>query len=198
MRVDLNASVPRAVLGLLLSIPIGISIGIALAMSQRTKLMLGPLIHLLRSMPPVALLPLFVLWFGINEGAKLTATTFVCIFPIAVTTWQAAEIVDSSYRELGRDLRLGAWRYLKLVVFPGSLPSIVPGIRLAAGTSLVMVYVSELAGATAGLGYRISISQLAFQAGLMISSLIVLGIIGLLMDLALSRFFNRILHYAGK
>ena len=157
----------------------------------------GPL-QFLRSLPPVALLPLFILWFGIAWWSKLLAAAFVCVFPIAVTTTQGALIADSQYRELSRDLGLSALRYILNVLLPATAPAIVPGLRLAAGTSFVMLYVSELAGASSGLGYRISIAQLAYQADLMIAGLLILGGIAMLTDLAIQFGAKRILHYAGR
>ncbi len=195
---DLIESVPRAILALALAAPLGILLGLALGLSRLLHGMFNGPVQLLRCLPPVALLPLFILWFGIDWDSKVAAAVFVCVFPIAVTTFQAATLLDLAYRELATDLRLRHLRYIWRIVLPGALPAIVPGLRLAAGTSFIMVFVSELAGASAGLGYRISIAQLAYQADLMIAGLIVLGLAGLGTDLLITRLAARMLHYAGR
>jgi len=195
---DVAESIPRALLVLALAAPIGMTIGLALALFRPVRWMFDAPLQLLRSMPPVALLPLFVLWMGIEWQAKVFAGVFVCVFPIAITTAQAARTIEMTYRELATDLRLSFATYLRKIVIPGSLPGALPGLRLAAGTSFVMVFVSELAGADAGLGYRISLAQLSFQAALMIAGLLVLGTAGFLTDLALTRMFRRVFQYAGR
>jgi sulfonate transport system permease protein len=195
---DLLESLPRAIVALVLATPLGVMAGMALGLSNPVHAMFNAPVQLLRCLPPVALLPLFILWFGIDWNSKVAAATFVCVFPIAVTTYQAATITDLAYRELATDLNLGWGPYIWKVVLPGSLPAIVPGLRLAAGTSFIMVFVSELAGASAGLGYRISVAQLAYQADLMIAGLIVLGLAGLGTDMLITGLARRVLHYAGR
>ncbi|HEY1607418.1 MAG TPA: ABC transporter permease [Allosphingosinicella sp.] len=195
---DCLESLPRAYLAIIFAIPPGIALGIALGMSRAVDSLLNAPVQFVRCLPPVALLPLFILWFGIDWWAKLGSAAFVCVFPVTISTVQAARAVDRQYRELALDLRLSATRYLKQIVLPGTLPAIVPGIRLAAGTSFVMVFVSELAGASAGLGYRIEIAQLAYQADLMLAALLILGGAGLATDAAIVGLSRRMLHYAGR
>jgi len=197
LAADCFESLPRAYFALIIATPIGIGLGLTLALLRPVDAMLNPTVQFIRSLPPVALLPLFVLWFGVDWSAKLGTAVFVCIFPIAITAVQAGKTVNKSLRELAVDLRLSPLAYLSRVVLPGALPSIVPGIRLAAGTSFIMVFVSELAGATGGLGYRISIAQLAYQTDLMLAALFVLGFAGLATDAVITALSGRILHYAG-
>ena len=173
---DLLESLPRVFVSALVAAPFGIILGLTLGPTNRLRLSAEWLIHFIRSLPPVALLPLFILWFGISWWSKLAASIFVCIFPVAVTTAQASIYADRQYRELSNDLGLNLYSYVMKIVLPAAFPAIVPGIRLSLGTAFVMLYVSELAGASVGIGYRISISQLAYRADLMVAGLLVLGI----------------------
>lgn len=195
---DISESLPRALLAIALAAPLGVLLGLVLGLSRTMHGMFNGLVQLLRCLPPVALLPLFILWFGIDWDAKLYAAIFVCLFPIAVTTYQATTLLEKGYRELATDLRLRHGEYISKIIVPGALPQIVPGLRLAAGTSFIMVFVSELGGASAGLGYRISIAQLAYQADLMLAGLLVLGLAGLATDMLITRVSTRLLHYAGR
>lgn len=195
---DLVESLPRVFVSAMIAAPIGIILGLILGLTDRLRLSAEWLIHFIGSLPPVALLPLFILWFGISWWSKLVAAIFVCIFPVAVTTAQAAIYADQQYRELSNDLRLNSYDYVTKIIVPAALPAIVPGIRLSLGTAFVMLYVSELAGASVGIGYRISISQLAYRADLMVAGLLVLGIAASLTDLCVQTLARRYLHYAGK
>lgn len=195
---DIWASLPRALLAVVLALPIGILIGLALGLSSTFNSLFGSLIHFSRSLPPVALLPLFVIWFGIDWDAKLSTAIFVCIFPIAVTTASAAKVAALQYAVLAKDLNLNSVQYLFHIILPSSLPSIVPGIRLSISTSFIMVFVSEIAGASSGIGYRISVAQLAYQADLMIASLLILGLLAMFVDSLVCYMSRRILHYAGR
>ena len=195
---DLLESLPRVFASAIIATPLGISLGLLLGLTTRIRLSAEWLVHFIRSLPPVALLPLFILWFGIDWWSKLAAAIFVCIFPVAVTTTQASIYADHQFRELSNDLRLSSYHYVTKIIVPAALPAIVPGIRLSLGTAFVMLYVSELAGASVGIGYRISISQLAYRADLMIAGLLVLGIAASLTDLAVQNLSKRYLHYAGK
>jgi len=198
LRKDALESLPRAWLSLVIAAPVGIAIGLSFALIGLLRNLLEGAIHFLRSLPPVALLPLFILWFGIDWSSKLLASIFVCIFPIVVTTLQGAKIADTQYSELARDLNLSRWKYALTIILPATFPATVPGIRLSAGTAFVMLYVSELVGASSGLGYRISISQLAYQADLMIAGLLVLGVAALTTDAVIQLGARTTLHYAGK
>jgi sulfonate transport system permease protein len=195
---DIIESLPRAWLSLALAAPIGVAIGLAFAVVTPLRNIMEAPLHFFRSLPPVALLPLFILWFGIGWWPKVLAATFVCTFPIAVTTIQGAMTADTQYRELAQDLELSLSQYVRKILVPATAPAVVPGLRLAAGTSFVMLYVSELGGASVGLGYRISIAQLAYQADLMLVALIVLGSAALLTDTLIAVVAQRTLHYAGK
>jgi sulfonate transport system permease protein len=195
---DLRESLPRVYFAIGVATPIGIAIGLAVGLVAPVRLAFEWFLDFLRSLPPVALLPVFILWFGIDWWSKLAAAVFVCVFPVAVTTAQAATYANQQFSELARDLRMGPVLYVRRIILPASLPAIVPGIRLASGTAFVMLYVSELAGASQGIGYRISISQLAYRADLMLAGLFTLGVIASLTDLAIQRISKRFLHYAGK
>lgn len=195
---DVLQSVPRAWSSLLIALPLGLSLGLLLAISSAGRQLFDWQLQFFRSLPPVALLPLFIVWFGIGWQAKLLASVLVCTFPILVTTVQGASLLDRQYKELAVDFGLSRTRYVLRVLLPGVLPALAPGLRLAAGTAFVMIYVSELAGASSGLGYRISIAQLAFQADLMIAALGVLGAFALATDVAIRLLTNKLVHYAGK
>jgi sulfonate transport system permease protein len=195
---DIAESIPRALLSLAIATPIGVALGLLFALAPPVRRAGEGVLNFLRSLPPVALLPLFVLWFGIDWTSKLLAAIFVCIFPVAVTTIQGALTADEQYAELGRDLRLSRLVYTTRILFPATAPAIIPGLRLSAGTAFIMLYVSELAGASSGLGYRISIAQLSFQADLMIAGLLVLGGAALVTDLSIVLLARATLHYAGK
>jgi sulfonate transport system permease protein len=195
---DVVESVPRAILSIIIATPLGFFIGTFLGLSRVGRFVFEPCVHFFRALPPVALLPLFVLWFGIAWSDKLFVSVFVCIFPVIVVTMQSVQILDEKYSELRRDYSLNVSDYTTLVIIPGVLPFVVPSVRLASGTAFIMLFVSELAGASSGLGYRISVSQLAFRADEMLAALLVLGGIAIIVDTVIQLVSKTVFTYASK
>jgi sulfonate transport system permease protein len=194
---DVLYSVPRAVLAILVAIPVGTGIGAAFGLSKTFRYLFEGTAHFLRSLPPVALLPVFVLWFGISWVDKLAASAFVSIFPLIVTSFHGAEKANHTYSELKTDFSLSQAKYVARIIVPAMIPSLIPGIRIASGTSFVMLFVSELGGASRGLGYRLSVAQLAYQADLMIAALIVLGLCAFAVDKIVELVGRRVENYGG-
>ena len=179
---DLQASAWRLLLGLCVGSTIGVTCGLLTGRIQSIAAMLSPIIHILRPLPPVAIIPLVIVWFGIDDGAKIFSIAFAVFFPIWVNThmgvqrilrvflWSAALLTDSSFK------------ILREVVFPAALPFIIAGIRNGIAVAFIMVFVSELAGASSGLGYRIAVMQFAYRTDEMMAALVVLGALGATAD----------------
>lgn len=198
LATDLLESIPRAWVATAIALPAGMALGLLFVLRPLAERLLDWPLQFLRSLPPVALLPLLVLWFGIGWQAKLFAAATVAMFPIAVTAIQGGHLINRQYGELGRDLGLTRAQYVRHILIPGTMPYVVPGLRLGSATSFIMTFVGELAGASQGLGYRISVSQLAYQADLMIVALVLLGLLALLTDQVLAFGSKWLFPYAGR
>ncbi len=180
--IDLKASALRLLVGLVVGGFTGVLVGLATGRSRKADAILSPVIQILRPLPPVAIIPLVIVWFGIGDGAKIFSTSFAVFFPTWINAHIGASRIPIEYLWSARLLNRSRLTTLLYIVFPAALPTIVAGLRTSIAVAFVMVYVNELAGASSGLGYQISISHLAYRIDRMIAALIVLGAAGALAD----------------
>ena len=174
--LDLSASLGRALIGYVVGGSFGLVIGLVSGRSPMVDAVVSPLIQALRPIPPVSIIPLVILWAGIGDGAKVGATAFAVFFPIWVATHVGARNVPQIYLWSGHLLGASPGRQLWAIVLPSALPTVVAGMRMGVATAFVMVFVTELAGASSGLGYRIAIAQSAYRIDVMMAALVVLAL----------------------
>lgn len=179
---DLISSMWRLFLGLVCGSTIGILTGLLTGRKKVFDRALSPIIHVFRSFPPVALIPLVIVWFGIGDGAKIFSIALAVFFPVWLNTDIGVRSLPNEFLWSARLLTKSLYKIFREVIFPSSLPFIIAGIRTGIAIAFVMVFVSELSGASSGLGYRISITSLAYRIDQMIAALIVLGIFGAITD----------------
>lgn len=179
---DLASSLWRMVVGFGIGSTLGIVAGLATGRIHLVEKTLAPIINTLRPLPPVALIPLFIVWFGIGDVAKIAAIAFAVFFPVWVNTHIGAEQISKVYLWSSRLLTRSRSLIARRVIFPASLPFIMAGMRTGIAFAFIMVFVSELAGASSGIGYRISVSHLAYRIDEMMAALLILGGLGALTD----------------
>lgn len=183
---DVGASFWRVVAGCLLGSFVGVVTGLATGRWRRLDAYLSPLIQLLRPLPPVAIVPLIIIWFGIGDAAKLFSIAFAVFFPVWVGAYVGARTVPQIYLWSAQILGVRGWVALARVVFPAALPTLSAGLRTGVGVAFVMAFVAELAGASSGVGYQIAVSHLAYRIDRMMAALAVLAVLGAVTDLALA------------
>lgn len=184
---DLQASIWRAVVGFALGSLCGISAGLTTGRLTIVNGYLAPLLQMFRPLPPVAIIPLVIVWFGIGETSKLFSIAFAVFFPVWMNSHLGARAIPSTFLWSARSLGVGGISAFWRVIFPASLPFIAAGLRTGIALAFIMVFVSELAGASAGIGYQISVSHLAYRVDRMIAALALLGLFGSLADVILTR-----------
>ncbi|MFA6254358.1 MAG: ABC transporter permease [Candidatus Paceibacterota bacterium] len=180
--IDLGDSLWRLLVGLFIGSTAGILFGLLTGRSRFCDRRLAPIIQLLRPLPPVAIIPLIIVWFGIGDGAKIFSIAFAVFFPVWINTNIGARQISRSFLWSAKLLTKSKIKIFRKVIFPASLPFIIAGIRTAIAVAFIMVFVSELAGASSGLGYRISVTSLSYRIDQMIAALIVLGALGAITD----------------
>lgn len=196
--VDLYVSVIRIVLGFLFGALLGVIFGI---ISSRMKLIdssLGKIIHFLSYAPPVALVPLFILWFGIGNSAIIPLITWSVFFPVWFNTMAGVSNLNKKYIWAAKNLGASRLQLWKNVVLPGAMPYVIAGLRMGIGVAFIMLIVGEMAGTFAGLGYRVHLSHLAFRADKMLVGVCVLGLLGFLSDFSFLQITKRIAPWAVK
>ncbi|HEY1700657.1 MAG TPA: ABC transporter permease [Trebonia sp.] len=176
-------SLQRVALGLLLGIVIGAVLALVSGLALTGERLIDPVMHMFRTMPVLALLPLFVLWFGIGEQAKVFLIGWAVIFPIYINLYAGIRGVDARLVEAGTVLGLGRWGRIWQVILPGALPQFLTGLRLALGVSWLVLVAAEEINATSGLGYLITNAQNLLQTNVIFVGLIVYSLLGLATDI---------------
>ncbi|MEM9367582.1 MAG: ABC transporter permease [Planctomycetota bacterium] len=184
---DIKASLVRAFCGLGIGSAVGVVVGLVTGRIRILDRFITPLVQLFRPLPPVAVIPLVIVWFGIGEASKVFSIAFAVFFPVWINTYLGAKQIPRTYLWSAETFNAhGFWLFLK-VIFPGSLSFVVAGVRNGIAVAFIMVFVAELAGASAGIGYQISVSHLAYRVDRMIGSLVVLGLCGACADLLFTK-----------
>ena len=119
--------------GLLLGGGLGLALGLLNGASRRAETLLDTTLQMIRNIPVLALIPLFILWFGIEETAKLALLSVGVFFPVYLNTFHGIRSVDPALIEMGRSYGLSGWRLYRDVILPGALPSMLVGLRFALG-----------------------------------------------------------------
>jgi sulfonate transport system permease protein len=179
----LSISLRRVAIGLLLGVAVGSALALVSGLSGLGERLIDPVMHMFRTMPVLALLPLFVLWFGIGEKAKDLLICWAVLFPIYINLFAGIKSVDPKLVEAGRVLGLGRWGEIRQVILPGALPQFLTGLRLALGIAWVVLVAAEEINATSGLGYLITNAENLLQTEVIFAALLVYSLLGVTGDL---------------
>lgn len=175
-------SLQRAVTGFALASVLAIAVGLLTARVKVLRDLTEPLLHGFRSLPVIALVPMSVLWMGIGEQAKVVLVMLGAFFPIWIGTFIGVRDVHPVYLRSAACLGAGRLQSLLLVVLPAALPLILAGMRQGIAISLIVLVAAELAGATAGVAYMMSMGHQLFRVDIMFAGLFLLGAMGFAAD----------------
>jgi ABC-type nitrate/sulfonate/bicarbonate transport system permease component len=178
----IGVSLGRAGLGFAIATVLGITAGLLTARVTLLHHLSEPLLHGFRSIPVIALVPISVLWLGIGEGAKVALVACGAFFPIWIATFIGVRDVHVVYLRSAACLGAGRVATMLWVVLPAALPLILAGLRQALAVSLIVLVAAELAGATAGVAYMMSMGHQLFRVDVMFIGLLLLGALGFLAD----------------
>lgn len=193
---DLMMSVSRVIVGFLTGALAGAITGIITGQYPLVSNLLTPVFQLLRPIPPIAFVPLVILWFGLSEIGKY----FLVFWGVFFTVWIAAHLgvqrVNKDLIRAAQTLGTPEHRMLREVLLPGSLPFIFVGLRTSVSISFYTLVAAELAGTFAGIAYRIDIAQQNLQMGQMMGGLVVLGVISFAADRIFALFAQRMVWWS--
>lgn len=182
MGEHLAASGAEFVVGFGLSIALGLLLGGAMGLSARAQRLLGPLVSGLYSTPLIALTPLFVIWLGFGLPAKVALITLVSLFPIIVNMETGIRQVDQTYLDAVRAFGASPLQLIAKVRLPAALPFVFAGMRISVARATTGIFVAELFGARAGIGYSIINAAASFNTARLLSGIFVLAGFGVLMS----------------
>ncbi len=187
------ATLGRLVLAFLLAAAPGLLVGVCMGLSDPVRRVLDPYVALLYPIPKVALLPLMLILFGVGERAFVVTGAFTAFFQVVVNTMDGIRQVEPSLLEVGRNYGASGLRLVRKVVLPAALPSILTGLRLGLGLTLVTVVAVEFAIAKSGLGHVVWSSWQTLTTPRMYAAFVVVGFLGLLLTRGLKRLQDRLL-----
>jgi ABC-type nitrate/sulfonate/bicarbonate transport system permease component len=172
-------------LGLGISIVLGISLGVLLGLNGYVATALNPVLQFLRYLPAVALLPLAIQLIGIGQDMRVTIIVLGALWPILLNTIDGVRSIPPSLVDVARSNRVRTVDWVFRIVIPSASPQIFAGVRASLAVSVILMFASELLGASRGIGYFILEAQRQFSLPEMWSGMIVLGIIGYALNVAL-------------
>lgn len=188
--VSLAASLHRILMGFILGSAFGLLVGLVTGTSALADRMANPIVNALYPIPKIALLPLFILWLGIGEVSKVTIIALGVFFPVAMNTYSGVKNVDTLLIKVAVSFHAG-WGYtMKNVVLPYALPMIFAGLRIAAGTALLLLVAAEMIAAEQGIGALILHYGDLMMTDRLMAGVIVLSVLGLIFNLFL-QFLER-------
>lgn len=180
----LAISTRRALFGLLIGGSIGLSLGLLTGLSRRGELLLDSSVQMVRNVPHLALIPLVILWFGIDESAKIFLVALGTFFPIYLNTYHGIRGVDPSLLEMARSYGLSGPALFLQVVLPGALPTILVGLRYALGLMWLTLIVAETISASSGIGYLAMNAREFLQTDVVVLAIVLYALLGKVADLA--------------
>jgi sulfonate transport system permease protein len=172
----------RAGVGFLIGGGIGFAFGLANGLSQLSAKLTDTTLQMVRNIPHLALIPLVILWFGIDEAAKLFLVALGVFFPIYLNTLHGIRTVDPQLIEMGRVYGMSDAELFRRVIFPGALPSIFVGVRFALGIMWLTLIVAETIAASSGLGYMAMQAREFLQIDIVVLSILIYALLGKLAD----------------
>lgn len=171
-------SLRRVLIALAVATVTGVSFGLITGWCPRVKAAFNPLFVALRPIPPIAWIPLIILWFGIGEFPKVLLVFIGAFFPIAQNTMAGVEMVDDMYLKVGKIYKAGTWDMLRHIVFPASMPAIMAGIKISLSSGWMVVVAAEMLASKSGLGFLIIRGQESFDIALVLVGMVLIGLIG--------------------
>ncbi len=173
----------RALLGLALGGGLGLLLGLLTGSLRAAETLLDSSLQMLRNIPALALIPLVILWFGIDEAAKLFLVAVGVFFPIYLNTFHGIRSVDRGLIEMARSYGLRGWQLYRQVILPGALPSILVGLRFSLGLMWVLLIVAETISAQAGIGYLTMNAREFLQTDVVLVGILLYALLGKMADL---------------
>lgn len=182
LQESLLASMTRAGIGIVIGVAVGVLLATLAGLSRIGESLLEGPVLVWRAVPTLAVMPLFVLWFGIGEEMKITTIALSTLVPVYMNTFDGLRSIDSRYVELAGTLEVSRREFIRKVVLPGSLPNALVGLRLGVTYGFLALVVVEQVNTTSGIGYMVTLASNYGQTEIIIVGLVVYAILGIVSD----------------
>ena len=189
------ASVARVLEGFGIAALLALVLGIAAGLFHRFELWTDFVFQLLKPIPPIAWIPLAILWFGIEETSKIYIIAIGAFFPIFVNTLHGIKNIDPKYLELARVYEVPRDEIIRKIIIPGALPFLMTGLRLGLASAWICVVAAEMIAATRGVGYMLMDARSLSRPDIVILGMLLIGIVGKIMDDAVRKLEKRLIRW---
>jgi sulfonate transport system permease protein len=180
---NLLVSFGRVALGLGIGVSLGIVLGLVAGLTRQGEALVDPVMQIKRTIPVVALAPLFIVWFGIGETPKVALIAFASLFPVYLNLYNGIRGVDKRLVEGALSFGLNRWQLIFHVILPGALPSLLVGLRYSLSVAIVVLVIAEQINASAGLGFLVNNARDFMRTDIIVVCLMVYALLGLAADL---------------
>jgi sulfonate transport system permease protein len=188
--LHLGASLARALAGFVIGGLLGFFLGVLVGFSRLAEALLDRSLQMARAIPFLALLPLVIIWFGIDESGKIFLVTLAVLFPLYINTMLGIRQVDPKLLEVAQVTGLSVWGRIARIILPGAMPSILTGVRYALATACMALVIAETIATDKGIGFLVMDAREFLQTDVILLAIIVYAVLGVLGD-ALARFLER-------
>jgi NitT/TauT family transport system permease protein len=185
--VHLAASGQRLAVGWVLGTVAGLVVGFLVGMFSWARSPGVALVSALFPIPKIALLPLFIIWFGIGEPSKFATIGFGVFFPTVINTFGGVDNVARNLIRMGQSFDLSTWSIVRKIILPGALPTILSGFRISSSIAIILLVAAEMIGAQYGIGALILSAGSLYQTDQLIAGVVVLSVFGLTISWLLGR-----------
>jgi len=185
----------RLAMGLALAVVVGILVGLLMGTVPLAYRLLEPITEFIRPIPSSAYIPVAILFLGLGDEMKVTVIFLACLFPVLLNTYAGVRAVDRVLVDTGRTFGVVGLKAIWQIVLPAATPSIMTGIRVSLGISLIVAVIAEMLAGNSGIGYMILDSQRTFQVAGVFGGIFTLGVLGYLLNTGFLRVEHRLLRW---
>jgi NitT/TauT family transport system permease protein len=193
--MDILKSTQRVLLGVTMGIAVAVPLGFLIGWYKDARTFLDPLINFFRALPPIALIPLVIVYFGIDEAAKVIILFYASFFAGVIVMYEGVSQISPIYIKVARTLGATEWEIFTRVIVPLTMPHILTALRVALGVAWATLVASELVAAQQGLGALIQSAGSYFQIDIIYVGIVSIGTVALSMDLALRAVSRRLIRW---
>lgn len=195
---DVLASLKRVLVGFLIASSVGVPLAMLLAYFITLRRLVLPVVNLIRPIPPIAWIPIAILWFGIGDKPSFFITAIAAFFPIFLNSFYGGISVEDQHLNAARSLGAKKVSIVVRIMFPSALPMIWTGLKIGLGQSWMAVVTAELIAAQSGLGYMIQVSRLNLETSYVLVGMVTIGVLGSLMAWGLTGIERYVLPWKQK
>ena len=189
----LAPSLSRLAVGAAIGASIGIVVGVLIGLFSYARAGLVPLVAAIFPIPKIALLPLFVIWFGIDETSKYALIAFGTFTPTVVATYGAVDNVDRSLIRMGQSFGLSWFSIVRKIVLPGAMPGILSGLRISLAIAIILLVAAEMLGAEYGIGAYILEAGSLYDLERLFAGVVILSLLGVILSTVIGLIERRLL-----